>query len=121
MSTLPDDVRILFEGPNYAHLATLLPHGVPLWVDVEGDRLAFLTSLGSRRARNIACDPRACVSVTAHDQPFTMASVRGRVVERVEGDAAWEVIDRISRTYTGQPYSPRAEPRSSFSANHCPE
>jgi hypothetical protein len=30
--------------------------------------------------------------------------IRGRVVERVDGDRAWEIIDRISRKYTGQPY-----------------
>jgi Pyridoxamine 5'-phosphate oxidase len=50
MSGLPEDVRVLFEGPNYAHLATLLPdgspHGVPVFVGVEGNRVAFLTSPG---------------------------------------------------------------------------
>jgi hypothetical protein len=44
------------------------------------------------------------ISVTAHDQPFTMASIRGRVTKRLEGDPAWEVIDRISHKYIGQPY-----------------
>ena len=111
MSGLPDDVRALFAGPNYAHLATLMPdgapHSVPMWVDVEGDRIAFLTGPGSRKARNLAHDPRVAISVTAHDQPFTMATVRGRVVERVEGDAAWEIIDRISHKYVGQPYPVR--------------
>jgi PPOX class probable F420-dependent enzyme len=110
-NSLPDDVRALFAGPNYAHLATLMPdgapHSVPLWVDVEGDRIAFLTGPGSRKARNLAADPRVAISVTAHDQPFTMATVRGRVVERVEGDAAWEIIDRISHKYVGQPYPAR--------------
>ncbi|WP_344834261.1 pyridoxamine 5'-phosphate oxidase family protein [Nonomuraea dietziae] len=44
---LSPDVRALFEGPNYAHVATVgpdgSPHSVPLWVGVEGDRIAFLT------------------------------------------------------------------------------
>ena len=31
--------------------------------------------------------------------------VRGRVVEWIEGDAAWEIIDRIAMKYIGQPYS----------------
>ena len=92
MSALPDDVRALFAGPNHAHLATLMPdrapHSVPLWVDVEGERIAFLTDPTSRKARNLAADPRVAISVTAHDQPFTMASVRGRVVGRLEGDPA---------------------------------
>jgi hypothetical protein len=38
-----------------------------------------------------------------------MAHVRGRVAERLEGHAAFEVIDRISRKYTGQPYPLRSD------------
>jgi PPOX class probable F420-dependent enzyme len=113
MTTLPDDVRALFAGPNYAHVATLMPdgspHTVPVWIGIEQGRIAFLTSPGSRKARNLARDPRVAVSVTAHDQPFTMAGVRGRVAERLEGDAAWEVIDRISHKYTGGPYPLRTD------------
>ncbi|HEX9232093.1 MAG TPA: hypothetical protein VF869_09290 [Jatrophihabitantaceae bacterium] len=29
MTELPADVRRLFDGPNYAHLATLMPDGAP--------------------------------------------------------------------------------------------
>jgi PPOX class probable F420-dependent enzyme len=107
MSSLPDDVRALFDGPNYAHVATLMPdgspHSVPVWVGVEGDRVAFLTGPESRKARNLEHDPRVAISVTAHDQPFAMAAVRGGAT-RLEGDAAWDVIDRIAHKYTGAPY-----------------
>jgi len=110
---LPDDVRRLLDGPNYAHLATILPggapHSVPLWVGVEGDRVAFLTSPGSRKARNLARDPRVAISVTDREQPYAMAMVRGRVVARLDGDEAWEIIDRMSRAYTGQPYPLRTD------------
>jgi hypothetical protein len=37
-----------------------------------------------------------------------MAVIRGHVAERVDGDEAWAIIDRISRKYTGQPYPLRA-------------
>jgi PPOX class probable F420-dependent enzyme len=113
MTALPDDVRALFEGPNYAHVATLMPdgspHSVPVWVGVEGGRIAFLTSPRSRKGRNLDRDERLAISVTAHDQPFTMAGVQGRVAERLEGDAAWAVIDRISHKYTGGPYALRED------------
>jgi PPOX class probable F420-dependent enzyme len=108
MTALPEHVQALVEGPNQAHVATLLadggPHSVPIWIGMEGDRIAFLTSPDSRKARNLARDSRVAISVTAHDQPFTMASIRGRVTERLEGDPAWEVIDRLSHKYIGQPY-----------------
>jgi PPOX class probable F420-dependent enzyme len=112
-----DDVGALFDGPNYAHLAALMPdsspHSVPLWVGVECTRVAFLTSPTSRRARNLLRDPRVAISITDRDRPFTMATVRGVVVERLDGDPAWEVIDRISRKHTGGSY-PRGEDREVF-------
>ncbi len=113
MTTLTDGIRALLDGPNTAHVATVLPdggpHSVPVWVGLEGDRIAILTSLGSRKARNIERDPRVAISVTKRDQPFVMATVRGRVTECVEGDAAWTIIDRISEKYTGQPYQMRTD------------
>jgi PPOX class probable F420-dependent enzyme len=113
MTPLPDDVRALFAGPNYAHVATLMPeggpHSVPVWVGIEAGRIVFMTSPRSRKARNLEHDARLAISVTAHDQPFTMAGVRGRVAERLEGDAAWEVIDRISHKYIGGPYPLRTD------------
>lgn len=70
-SSLPNDVRALFSGTNYAHIATRLPdgspHSVPIWVGVEGDRIAFLTSPESRKARNLEHDPRVSVSITDTD------------------------------------------------------
>lgn len=113
MTELSDDVRALFDGPNYAHVATVLPnggpHSVPVWVGLEGDRIAFLTSPGSRKARNLDREPRVAISITDRDQPFTMAQIRGRVIERLEGEEAWVVIDRISHKYTGHPYPLRTD------------
>jgi len=113
MTELSDEVRGLLEGPNYAHIATLLedgaPHSVPVWVGLEDGRIAFLTHPASRKARNLERDPRAAISVTHRDRPFTMAEVRGRVAERLEGAAAFAVIDRLSHEYTGQPYPVRAD------------
>jgi PPOX class probable F420-dependent enzyme len=113
MTQLPDDVRTLFDGANQAHVATLLPdgapHSVPVWVGVEGDLIAFLTSPGSRKARNLDADPRIAISITDRDKPFVMATVLGRVAERVEGGAAWEIIDRIAEKYIGGPYPLRED------------
>jgi PPOX class probable F420-dependent enzyme len=113
MTALPDDVRRLLDGPNYAHLATVMPdggpHTVPLWVGLEGNRIAFLTDPTSRKARNLAHDPRVALSSTERNDPHTMAQVRGRVTERLEGDAAWTIIDRLSQKYIGQPYPLRTD------------
>jgi PPOX class probable F420-dependent enzyme len=112
MMQLSPTVRALFEGPNMAHLATLLPggspHSVPLWIGLEGDHVAFLTGPGSRKARNVDADPRVAISITDREQPFTMATIRGAVTERLEGARAWEIIDRIATRYTGGPYPQRS-------------
>ena len=86
---LPADVRAVFEAPNYVHIATLLPdggpHSVPVWAGIEDGVIAFLTSPGSRKARNLAADPRVAISVTDRNQPYAMALVRGRVTARLDG------------------------------------
>ena len=50
------------------------------------------------------------LSIAPADNPFQPVVVRGRVVEWLEGDAAWEVIDQLAIKYTGAPYS-RAQER----------
>ena len=110
MSAIPDDVRELFAGRNYAHLATTGPQGptsVPIWIDVEGDRLVFFTQVGSRKALNIGRDPRVALSVVDRDDPYRQADVRGRVVERLEGYAAIAAMDRLSQKYIGAPFPMR--------------
>jgi PPOX class probable F420-dependent enzyme len=113
MVQLPDDVRALFDAANIGHVATTMPsgspHTVPVWVGIEGDRIAFLTGPGSRKARNLDLDPRLAISITDRERPFAMAQVRGRVAERLEGDAAFEVIDRLAHKYIGQPYPLRTD------------
>jgi len=111
MTPLPADVRELFEGANYAHLATVLPsgapHSVPVWTGIEGEHVVFFTQPQSRKARNLERDPRVAFSITDHEQPYRMAQVRGRVVDTVEGDAALEIIDRLAVKYTGEPFPMR--------------
>jgi PPOX class probable F420-dependent enzyme len=111
---LNPDVRRHLEGTPVAHLATVLPdgspHTVPLWVDTRGDQVVFLTDPSSRKARNLRRDPRVALSLTAADNPFEPIVIRGRVVEWLEGDEAWEIVDRIAAKYIGGPY-PRDEER----------
>ncbi len=111
---LDSDVRQVLDGTSIAHLATVLPdgspHSVPVWADTEGDHIAILTGPGSRKARNLRRDPRVAISLTREDNPFRPVIVRGTVVEWLEGDAAWEVVDRIAQKYIGSPY-PRDEER----------
>jgi PPOX class probable F420-dependent enzyme len=108
------DVRRVLDGTSLAHLASVLPdgapHSVPVWIGTDGDHVAILTGPDSRKARNLRRDPRVALSLTPADNPFQPVIIRGRVVEWLEGDTAWEIVDRISTKYTGGPYS-RGEER----------
>jgi PPOX class probable F420-dependent enzyme len=111
---LNPDVRRVVESTAIGHLATVLPdgspHSVPLWVTTVGEHIAFLTGPGSQKAHNLRRDPRVALSLTPVDNPFEPVIIRGRVVEWLEGDAAWEIVDRIAMKYIGRPY-PREQER----------
>ena len=84
------------------------PHSIPIWAILENGRIAFFTQSRSRKARNVARDPRVALSVVDSKNPYRNAQLRGRVVETVGGDPALEVIDRISQHYIGAPFPMRS-------------
>ena len=112
MAELSDDVRALLEARNIVHLATVRPdgspHSVPVWAAIEEGKIAFFTQPTSRKARNVEREPRVALSIVDQDNPYRMAQVRGRVVETREGDAALEIMDRMSRRYTGEDFPMRS-------------
>lgn len=105
---LTDDLRSLLSGTPIAHLATTLPdgapHSVPVWIDTVGDRVAIMTGPDSRKARNLHRDPRVAISLTPPDEPFCPVVLRGRVVEWLDGEQGWKIVDEIATKYIGGPY-----------------
>jgi PPOX class probable F420-dependent enzyme len=108
MAELPPEVRELFEGANFAHLATLMPDGAPhsvaIWAGLEGDNVVFFTQEGSLKARNMARDPRVAISLTDHDDPYHTAQLRGEVIEVRGADAANALANSLALRYTGEPF-----------------
>jgi PPOX class probable F420-dependent enzyme len=108
---LPGDVEALFAGPNYAHLALVLPSGAPhtsvIWAGVEAGAVVFFTT-NETRIRNLDGDPRVALSVTDHGNPYRSAWLRGRVARRIDGEEALAIIDRLSQKYTGADFPIRA-------------
>jgi PPOX class probable F420-dependent enzyme len=86
---LSNEVRALLDGPNFAHLATLMPDGspqsVPVWVGREDDRVLVCTGEGSLKGKNTRRDPRVSLSIVDFHDPYREAQLRGRVVERRPG------------------------------------
>jgi PPOX class probable F420-dependent enzyme len=111
---LDPKVRRVLDGVSIAHLATVLPdgspHTVPVYIGAHDDHIVFFTGPGTRKARNLHRDPRVALSIAPAENPFEPVVVRGRVVTWLDGEAAWEIIDRLSTKYTGAPY-PRGQER----------
>ncbi len=60
-TTLNDRDRALLEAPNFVHVSTLRDdgtvHTVPIWVDVEGDRVLLNTETSRAWPRTCASGP----------------------------------------------------------------
>jgi PPOX class probable F420-dependent enzyme len=110
---LEPDVRRVLDGTSIAHLATVLPdgspHTAPVFIGSYGDRIVFFTGPDSRKANNLRRDPRLALSIAPADNPFEPVVIRGRAVEWLKGDAAWEIVDQLATKYTGAPYSREQE------------
>jgi PPOX class probable F420-dependent enzyme len=109
MAQLSDKVKKLFEGPNYLFVATLnadgSPQVTPVWTSLDDGHISFNTVVGSVKERNLRRDPRLALSITARDDPWDKADIRGRAVDFVTGDEADRHIDDLSEKYVGQrPY-----------------
>src|ERR671938_13066 len=109
-------VAKLFEGKNFAFLATLMkdgtPHVTPTWVDVDKSSNTILinTAKGRIKHKNISRDPRVGVSVVDSTNPYHMVSVRGKVIEQINGKEADNHIDKMAKKYMGKDKYPGRAP-----------
>jgi len=108
---MPDALKEILDGPNFAHLTTLDPDGMPqasvLWVMRDGEKIVVNTAEGRRKWRNLKRDPRVAISISPEDAPYKNFSIQGNVVEMRTSDG-WEVIDRLALKFRGKEY-PRPE------------
>ncbi|MEV4253168.1 PPOX class F420-dependent oxidoreductase [Spirillospora sp. NPDC049652] len=107
-ATLSDDLKkFVDDNPVFVTVATVQPDGSPqlsvVWVKRDGDDLLFSTTVGRRKERNLRRDPRVTVMINPPDNPYTYAEVRGSVTMTTEGGQ--ELIDELSRKYTGKDYA----------------
>ena len=111
---LDPDVRRAVDSTALAHLATVLPdgspHSIPLFIGSRGEQIVFLTGPQSIKYRNLRRDPRVALSMTMPGNQWEPVVIRGRVVEWLDGDEGWAVVDELSMKYLGQPY-PREQER----------
>ncbi len=104
---LPDGLKALLDGKNFATLATVMPDGSPqattMWVDRDGDLIRFNTAEGRTKPRNLDRDPRVAVSIYNADDPYEAYAIQGRVIEK-QHDGADAHIDALANKYLGSDY-----------------
>jgi PPOX class probable F420-dependent enzyme len=74
-------------------LATVRKDGrplvVPVWYDLEGDTVVFMTAQDSIKARNMRRDPRVSLCVDDEVTPFAYVELEGTVVMSDDADQAF--------------------------------
>jgi PPOX class probable F420-dependent enzyme len=104
---LPEDIKRYVDNARvFATLATILPDGRPhltmVWVIRDGDDLLVSLTVTRQQAKNMARDPRVTLTVSAPDNPYLYAEIRGNV--SLTPDPGRELPDVLSRKYTGQDF-----------------
>jgi PPOX class probable F420-dependent enzyme len=99
----PAEARaFLAAGRRTGMVATVRADGspdlVPVWFMLDGADVVFTCASGSVKARNLARDPRAALSLDDPRWPYAFVTVRGPVELVAPGDMeAWTV--RIAARY----------------------
>ncbi len=105
MQDLPEFVRKLVLDKNFGFIATLnldgSPQVTPVWVDTDGKYILVNTVLGRIKQKNAVRDSRVALSIIDGRDPYTRASMTGRVVEQIKGIVAENHIDKLSKKYRG--------------------
>ncbi len=106
MSSIPSEYQPLFSQKVFAHVATLMPDGMPhvtpVWIDYDADidRVLVNTAKGRQKHVNVQSDPRIGVSLTDPENPYRAISLYGEVDTLTEENAA-EHIDSLEKRYRG--------------------
>ena len=105
--------KLLAEGTNFVHFATVnkdgSPQVTPVWVDFDGTHVLVNTEEKRRKVRNVKRDPRIALNVLAPGNPYQYTEIRGRVVEITAAGGA-EHIDKMAKKYMGVDKYPYNQP-----------
>ena len=104
--------RFLDENPFVGVVTTLRedgsPHSTIVWVDVEGDKVAFNTARGRLKPKNLERDGRASLVMVDPGDPYRWLSVSGPA--ELTEDGADAQIDKLSKKYIGKDEYPWRKP-----------
>lgn len=108
-----DSVSELFTGKTFAHMATIMPDGLPqvtpVWIDRDEDNLLVVSYKGRIKDRNIRKNPKVGLEISDPEQPYLYVSVQGEVIE-IREEGAEAQLDRLSLRHLGKAKYPWGKP-----------
>ena len=115
-TTIPEDVRDLFDEPALAHVSYLNSKGqivtFPMWAGFDGEHVLISSPVGSRKGKAFRDRPQVSVSIVSNNNGWHWLSVSGRIVD-IQPDENLAFIDRMAQKYVGKSYE-RRSPREVF-------
>jgi PPOX class probable F420-dependent enzyme len=107
-----------FRGKNFGFLGTLnkdgSPQVTPTWIDIEeneeGEETILINTAKDRiKQKNVSRDPRVSISIVDEDNPYSMITIKGRVIEQTT-EGADEHIDKLAKRYLNAERYPAHSP-----------
>ena len=102
-----EECRSFLRNPvRTGKLATVRKDGrplvVPVWYDLEGETVVFMTARDSLKTKNMRRDPRISLCVDDEVTPFAYVELEGTAVISEDADQGLYWATRIGGRYMGQ-------------------
>lgn len=78
------------------------PHVAPVWVDLDGDDIVFMTSADTIKGKAILRDPRVALCFDDERPPFSFVSIAGTASLSTDPDDLLQWATRIGGRYMGE-------------------
>ena len=99
-----EELQLLFQGRNLAFLSTLSkdgsPHVTPVWAEMVDELILINTFESSAKNKHITKDNRVSLAIVEQNNPFNMASIKGRVIQQTT-EGADEHLKKLAKKYLG--------------------
>jgi PPOX class probable F420-dependent enzyme len=96
---------IAADPPRTAKLAVVRadgsPHVAPVWVDLDGDDIVFMTSAQTIKGKAILRDPRVALSFDDERPPFSFVTISGSATTSADAGELSYWATRIGARYMG--------------------